>query len=278
MVLGYGMSRIADYNPLVAIKIPGVPGEIKTTGLVVIVGPNSSGKTLLLRDIENILTGNESKPIVCQDALLARPDDLGALLDDLLTNKLLEKKGQRLVTARPHLGRAMLDNKEYEVDKLASLYNAFTTGWTAGSKIDFLTFLGRLALTSLFLENRPTLYQAQPRFEQYSQAPQNDLQALSLDGNAQDKLAEETSGVCGNVVWLDIATRQGQLGLRVSGNSKPPVLKARYIPGEADKYRIIDDEGHGFKSYIGIAIALLLGRRPVCLIDEPELCLHPPQA
>ncbi|MEK7397623.1 MAG: hypothetical protein AAB116_11880, partial [Candidatus Poribacteria bacterium] len=25
-------------------------------------------------------------------------------------------------------------------------------------------------------------------------------------------------------------------------------------------------------------MALLLGRRPVCLIDEPEMCLHPPQA
>src|SRR6185436_17578252 len=25
-------------------------------------------------------------------------------------------------------------------------------------------------------------------------------------------------------------------------------------------------------------ISLLLGRRPVCLIDEPEMCLHPPQA
>src|SRR5205085_6843833 len=24
--------------------------------------------------------------------------------------------------------------------------------------------------------------------------------------------------------------------------------------------------------------ALLLGRRPVCIIDEPEMCLHPPQA
>lgn len=32
------------------------------------------------------------------------------------------------------------------------------------------------------------------------------------------------------------------------------------------------------KSYIATCISVLLGRRPVCLIDEPELCLHPPQA
>jgi hypothetical protein len=44
------------------------------------------------------------------------------------------------------------------------------------------------------------------------------------------------------------------------------------------KYRTIEDEGDGLKSYVSICIALLLGLRPVCLIDEPEMCLHPPQA
>jgi hypothetical protein len=44
------------------------------------------------------------------------------------------------------------------------------------------------------------------------------------------------------------------------------------------QYRLIEDEGDGFKSYMGTCVTLLLGQRPVCLIDEPELCLHPPQA
>jgi len=43
-------------------------------------------------------------------------------------------------------------------------------------------------------------------------------------------------------------------------------------------YRTIETEGDGLKSYVATCIALLLGRRPVCLVDEPEMCLHPPQA
>src|SRR5256885_15214291 len=43
-------------------------------------------------------------------------------------------------------------------------------------------------------------------------------------------------------------------------------------------HRSIETEGDGLKSYVATCIALLLGRRPVCLIDEPEMCLHPPQA
>jgi hypothetical protein len=37
-------------------------------------------------------------------------------------------------------------------------------------------------------------------------------------------------------------------------------------------------EGDGYKSYVGACIPLLVGRRPVCLIDEPEMFLHPPHA
>jgi hypothetical protein len=44
------------------------------------------------------------------------------------------------------------------------------------------------------------------------------------------------------------------------------------------QYRTIETEGDGLKSYVATCIALLLGRRPVCLVDEPEMCLHPPQA
>jgi hypothetical protein len=43
-------------------------------------------------------------------------------------------------------------------------------------------------------------------------------------------------------------------------------------------FRTIETEGDGLKSYVATCVALLLGRRPVCLIDEPEMCLHPPQA
>jgi len=44
------------------------------------------------------------------------------------------------------------------------------------------------------------------------------------------------------------------------------------------KYRPIESEGDGLKSYVATAISILLGRRPVTVIDEPEMCLHPPQA
>jgi predicted ATP-dependent endonuclease of OLD family len=40
----------------------------------------------------------------------------------------------------------------------------------------------------------------------------------------------------------------------------------------------MEDEGDGLRSFVAICMCLALSRRPVCIIDEPEICLHPPQA
>jgi hypothetical protein len=271
------MSRIAEYNPLVALKIPGIEEAVEAKGLVVIVGPNSSGKTLLLKDIESKLIGVEQKFVVCLQMKLKRPSDFRVFINDLLEQKLMERKGVNIKIARPYFGKGGLSNADFQSETIVSLLNAFNEGWAEGGKIDFFASIGHVLLTSLFLENRLTLYSAQPRFDHYSQGPQNDLQALFLNREAQDKLEAETAEVFGNAVWLDI-TALNNLMLRASGSKQPTPHKERTDPLSVTKYRQIDSEGHGLKSYAGIAIALLLGRRPVCLIDEPELSLHPPQA
>ena len=60
-------------------------------------------------------------------------------------------------------------------------------------------------------------------------------------------------------------------------HSRPPHGEMNN-PLEARNYSIIEGEGDGYRSYVGTCLSLLVGIRPVALIDEPELCLHPPQA
>jgi predicted ATPase len=273
------VSKIAEYNPIHALKVPGLAEAVETCGLVVIVGPNSSGKTLLLKDIENTLIGTGQKPIVCQELCVKKPVNGGLFIQDLLEQKLLRPKDANTVIAgRPHVGRSQRDNSGHQPQSLAELCTRMTDGWMPGTRIDFFVVLGRLLLTSLFLENRLSLYQAQGKFDQLNNAPDNELQALSVNRAAQKRLEEETGKVFGNAVWLDQLTVLNQLLLRVSGTANPVSADDRIDVDRAKTYRSIEDEGHGLKSYVGIAIGLLLGRRPVCLIDEPELCLHPPQA
>ena len=68
------------------------------------------------------------------------------------------------------------------------------------------------------------------------------------------------------------------ISLKVSDESSLPTAEDRLSHKKMAAYRSIETEGDGMKSYVATCVALLLGQRPVCLIDEPEMCLHPPQA
>lgn len=58
--------RPPHYGLLSSVTIP--PGiEINPKGLVLIVGPNSAGKTQLLKDIQAVLIGQARDLVVCAD-------------------------------------------------------------------------------------------------------------------------------------------------------------------------------------------------------------------
>ena len=44
------------------------------------------------------------------------------------------------------------------------------------------------------------------------------------------------------------------------------------------QYKKLDEQGHGFRSFVGVSLSLLLSTDRVVLIDEPEAFLHPAQA
>src|SRR4051812_12665695 len=77
------MSKLSEYNPLRVIELAGA--TIKNPkGLVVVVGPNSSGKTLFLRDIRNYLTTGNPQFVVCRAMAANKPDNPKVLLADLV--------------------------------------------------------------------------------------------------------------------------------------------------------------------------------------------------
>src|SRR5439155_23645390 len=100
------MSKIAEYSPLQAIKVPSLATEVEPEGLIVIVGPNSSGKTHFLRDVAKAVMGTETSLVVCESVALQPPTDGKIFTQDLLDQKLLRPgpdKG-RAKLGRPHFG------------------------------------------------------------------------------------------------------------------------------------------------------------------------------
>ena len=274
------MERLTDFKPLQRVTLPGV--ELDCSGLTLIVGPNSSGKTQLLQDLHFRVTGRPRDLVVASAIDLRKPKQLQPFLDCLeregYITRVTDAAGNeqiRPLTTFVGTGEAAT---QITAQQPGEWFKSFSVEEVAKARqpIQFLAYFGRLVITALFLERRLTSVNQVGTFDHEMQPPQNDLQALYVDDAARASLLAEVRTTFSRAIWPD-ASRGNILCLRVSDEGDFPSPEQRLSPKTAGKYRTIETEGDGIKAYAGTCLALLLGRRPVCLIDEPELCLHPPQ-
>ena len=67
------MERLTDFKPLERVVLPKL-GEIQCTGLVMVVGSNSTGKTQFLQDLRHRLVGDPRKLVVAEQIDIRKPD------------------------------------------------------------------------------------------------------------------------------------------------------------------------------------------------------------
>ena len=67
------MQKLSDFKPLSHLSLPDL-GQIDCSGLIVVVGPNSSGKSQLLHDLHKRLTGEHRALVVASSLRLDKPN------------------------------------------------------------------------------------------------------------------------------------------------------------------------------------------------------------
>src|SRR3989442_814226 len=82
------MNRLSEYKPLERVVLPDL-GPVSTLGLTLIVGPNSTGKSQLLQDLYQRLSGQPRKLVVATEIAIAKPD-YPSLLKSLESEGYLE--------------------------------------------------------------------------------------------------------------------------------------------------------------------------------------------
>lgn len=275
------MEPLTAFKPLERVSLPAL-GDLTTSGLILVVGPNSSGKSQLLQDIYLRLCGEPRALVVATSiqirlpeyepfmAYLEREGYFETVLDDNGNSvwrplKTYAGSGQPVGQIQPQQAQTWHGS------------HASTPDPKGKRRSEFLNYFGKLMVTGLFLERRLSALQQVGPIDFQTQSPQQDLHALYLDDNASRNLFDELLASFGKGIWPDISRGNG-VCLRVGDEGDLPSAEDRLSPKKMAAYRQVESEGDGLKSYVATCIALLLGRRPVCLIDEPEMCLHPPQA
>ena len=233
-------------------EIPLEPGS-----LLVLIGPNSGGKSTALRDIEHHLNGSAPGPVVSEVSLRTNwnADGFVLWLGQSFTSRMIQ--GQR------HFRTAGGDLPENTA--------------RGGALNQAAAFL----IHRLDTENRLAITQPKNSIDRSGdETPTEYIHVLQED----DDLREKLSAVVRNAFGADlIINHQGGRRVWFHAGDEPErsAERDRVSSGYLEELNAVprlEVEGDGIRSFVGTLLAARCGNQPLLLIDEPEAFLHPPQA
>lgn len=234
--------------------------------IVVLIGPNNSGKSQTLRDIESVTASKRraatdvvygSLPETIDELLLER---FGVNLEEFEgeANIPLSGLGSNLSSAGPvtvniHQARSQLSSGVLH-PSLAPHHFA------------------RLDSTS-----RLSIVRDVESHDSGSEAPTSLLHVLYDDDDLQPSLSSAFEQAFGLQLHLDYSSLK-RMRLRVGPDFSDVALDPRTARKQLAHVESLSGQGDGFRSYAGIVLGCLYARDRVVLLDEPEAFLHPIQA
>ena len=268
---------------------PDEPLRFSPGPMTVFVGPNNSGKSLALREVEELIsgTGDAVRRIVARATFQLPPE---SEIERMLRSRAVPGQGDdatlrvlRLRSPGEFSRRRATDSAHVVVDQeidLAGLLEAVRHLDDPGIA-DFdrvcREFVG---LFTLRLDGQTRLALTQPQaVADLESHPTNHLSALFHDDEARAQIREITADAFGMHFVLDATN--GTL-LRVRMSTRPP-LDSDEEEGADDRSqafhgRAVDvaEMSDGIRAFTGLTAAVLSADYRVMLVDEPEAFLHPP--
>lgn len=254
-------------------RSPGSAGEaIAVTPVTVFVGPNNSGKSLILREIERY----------CRTGHMDANDRLLAELT--FTGHTPERASQSIdrICQPPNRGEAQQINHIF----LGSKY-----GRVQVPKEQLMQFVETPALNvpafcQWFLTHLTLMLDGSSRMGLVNQQGAGDLQGppvtsfqlLFRDDAKRHEVRRIVFEAFGRHFVLD-PTNLGQLRIRLSDRAPRDDMEERGIHADAVQFhgaaQFIDEASDGVKAFTGIVTEVMAGDPSVILVDEPEAFLHP---
>ncbi len=237
----------------------------------ILVGANNVGKSQTLRDIQQRMqNGLASKFVLLKELNFTKPASFEELLLNLkVTDSLHSIGNKRIVGINNNLtGQDEFEiNYEYSKQRFDSEKN---WDWVLGN-------ISKFKVSHLDSTTRLNLINTTNSFNPDTEDPMNILQNLFTQKENEELLKLAFNEAFGMEVILDYSGLK-DFCLRVA-KSFPEIPKdpreAYLITKEFNK---IDNQGDGFRSFVGIVLSLLFSKDRIILLDEPEAFLHPAQA
>jgi hypothetical protein len=243
----------------------GTSVPVPAGGTVVIVGPNNSGKSVALRNI--------------RDRLISGPREKSFVVTSLKVGKdgKSEELRQWLDSHCDYIMRDGVDcfsRPGANVVRFPELEKRWETGPPFRELGNIFTFFGAA-------EERLQAARGTDNRDLVNQAPTHPLHKLDHEPELERKIQEISRSAFGLPLTLNRLAGK-RIYLHVGEVERKPI-----VIGEPEffAYRdalttlpLLEDQGDGMKSFIGLLLNMSVAHYPYVIVDEPEAFLHPPQA
>jgi len=235
------------------------PLNVRDSDVVVFIGPNNSGKSQALRDIEQIVEHGLAG-LVVQDLVSRRESTAEEVIAWLRATATIRVEGGSEWAVSSNGIAVRLDQVEFL--------------W---SRADSCVSLAPHLILRADAETRLQLAASVPSVDAVAGEAVLPLQRLLKAHAAEKDLAEAVRHAFGVGVCVNRAGGS-ELSLHLGETTEEPRLDNDRYLDELKALPLVATQGDGMRSFIGLMLTLSATAYPVVLIDEPEAFLHPPQA
>ena len=254
-------------------RAPGIPASpINTTPVTVFVGPNNSGKSKVLAEIEQYCRNGQK-------------DASAVVLDDLTFAGLPEDKALQAID---HLKQPPNPGESVHVDHIfvGSKYGRQQVPFSSVAQFVQNPSANLHAFCQWFFRHSTLILDGRSRINlvnqqgagDLQQAPQSSFQVLFRDDAKRHEVRRIVFEAFGSHFVID-PTSLGNLRIRLSLRPPKDDMEERGIHAEAVEFhsnaQLIDHASDGVKAFTGIITEVMAGDPRALLIDEPEAFLHP---
>ena len=244
--------------------------EFSPGSLTVFVGPNNSGKSLVLREIDALIRNGSrhDKHSIISSLRFRQPDGIEQEIERL---RLPSTVDQPVREGYIRIGTHKQSHELLETDYRNALSNPESnTSYFCTSYLQY---------RMLFLDGktRIDLVKEQPAGD-LQQLSQNTLQTLFSDNSKRERVRDVLYDAFHEQFVID-PTKMGTLRVRMSTTPPPNEETERGIHQASVSFHAravpIEEKSDGVKAFTGIMMAIMGGDPILILIDEPEAFLHP---
>ena len=238
------------------------------TDVVVLVGPNNSGKSVALRDLLGFVgQGNAFQSNVLHNCSLR----LNGTVQDVLA--YFQKHAEERVAS----GRTTYLGYQITIQP-----NMLEHYWSQGHSGNGIYELTSFFCQQLQTQDRLTGCDAAGAISFPDASPQNPIQKLYLEDDLERKISRYFEQAFGKELCV-FRLGGNQIPLRVGKRPTPQGGEDRISKSYNERLlRLsapLEQQGDGMRSFATVILHLLVTRTPsILILDEPEAFLHPPQA